>query len=328
MLSKRQNMLETIKGGKPDRFVNQYEYLGIVMGDPITARNPRASLGGENVDFWGVTHRWPAHVPGSFPVHDQEHKLIKDVTKWQDVLKAPSLESSPEDWKGIQAQVAKIDRNEQFVTIFGAPGIFEQTHYFMGMDDTLINFYEEPEAMHELIDFITEWKLGYAKEIVKYVKPECLFHHDDWGSQINSFLAPDMFAEFFVPAYKKLYSFYKENGVELIVHHNDSFSANLVPHMIEMGIDVWQGCMTTNNTPELVKKYGGQISFMGDLDNGLLDREDWSRELIAKEVRRACETNGKHYFIPCLVRGLSGSTFPGVYEAVSEEIDKMSKEMF
>jgi len=42
--------------------------------------------------------------------------------------------------------------------------------------------------------------------------------------------------------------------------------------MIDLGIDVFQGCMTTNNVPELVKKYGGKISFMGDLDNGVLDR--------------------------------------------------------
>ena len=49
-------------------------------------------------------------------------------------------ETKPEEWKEIQEQAAKIDRREQFVTIFGAPGIFEQLHYFMGMDDTLINF--------------------------------------------------------------------------------------------------------------------------------------------------------------------------------------------
>ena len=40
MLTKRQNLLETIKGGNPDRFVNQYEALvcqdtmfGMIMGD-------------------------------------------------------------------------------------------------------------------------------------------------------------------------------------------------------------------------------------------------------------------------------------------------------
>ena len=89
----------------------------------------------------------------------------------------------------------------------GAPGIFEQLHYLMGMDDTLINFYEEPEAMHELIDYITEYKIEYARLLIKYAKPDALFHHDDWGSHINSFLSPAMFEEFIVPAYKKLYGF-------------------------------------------------------------------------------------------------------------------------
>jgi uroporphyrinogen-III decarboxylase len=285
--------------------------------------------GGEPVvNGWGVTISWPAHVPGPFPVHDEKHKVLKDITQWEKIVKAPSLEAPEEAWADVKARAAQIDRNEQFLTVFGAPGIFEQLHYLMGIDDTLINFYEEPEAMHELIEYITEYKLGYAKILCEQLKPDCLFHHDDWGSNINSFLSPDMFAEFLMPAYKKLYGFYREQGVELIVHHSDSYAANLVPHMIEMGIDIWQGVTTTNNTPELIKKYGGQISFMGDIDSATVDRADWTPELVAREVERACRSCGKLYFIPNTSQGLPMSTFPGVYEAVSKEIDRMSKEMF
>jgi uroporphyrinogen-III decarboxylase len=147
---------------------------------------------------------------------------------------------------------------------------------FDGMDDALLNFYEEPEEMHALIDYITEYELKYAAELTKYYKPDCLFHHDDWGSSKSSFMSPDMFEEFIVPAYKKIYGFYKENGVELIVHHSDSYAANLVPFMIDMGIDIWQGCISNNNVPELIKNFGGKISFMGDIDNAIVDREDWT----------------------------------------------------
>ena len=77
-----------------------------------------------------------------------------------------------------------------------------------------------------------------------------------------------------------------------------------------------------------MKKYGGQISFMGDINNGVCDVADWTPELIEREVRRACETNGKHYFIPCLTAGGPGSTFPGVYECVSENINRMSRLLF
>ena len=38
--------------------------------------------------------------------------------------------------------------------------------------------------------------------------------------------------------------------------------------------------------------------------------------------------SGKLYYIPNTTMGGPESTYPGVYEAVTEEIDKMSKEMF
>jgi len=335
MLTKRQNLLETIKGGNPDRFVNQYEafvcqptMFGMIMGDPITAASPRVTPGTEVVNGWGVTIQWPEGLPGPFPVHDDAHKVLKDVTKWKEVVKAPNLDFPQSEWDKYRPAVEEIDRNEVFATCFIAPGVFEQTHYLLGMDTSLMAFYEEPEAMKELIEYITEWELGYAKLLCENFRPDAIFHHDDWGSHNSSLMSPKMFNEFFVPVYKKIYGFYESNGVELIVHHNDSYSANLVPYMIEMGIDIWQGCVTTNNVPELVREYGEKISFMGDIDNGVVDREDWSREVIAKEVRRACETNGKHYFIPNTAMGGPMSSYPGVYEAVSEEIDKMSKEMF
>jgi len=337
MLTKRQNLLETIRGGKPDRFVNQFEAFdcapntpfGMIMGDPVSAASPRAEPGGAPVkDGWGVTKAWPANVPGAFPVHDAEHKVLKDITQWEKVVKAPRLDYPQSEWDKYKPQIEVVDRNEVFVTLFGAPGIFEQIHYLMGMDDALIAFYEEPEALKELIGYITEWKLQYAKLLCDNFAPEVILQHDDWGSHKSSFISPDMFEEFFLEPYKKWYGYYKERGVQLIVHHNDAWSANLVPFMVEMKMDIWQGCVSTNNVPELVKKYGGKISFMGDIDNGLVDREDWTQELVAKHVRRVCETNGKHFFIPCITQGGKGAVYPGVYDAISVEIDKISKEMF
>ncbi len=329
MLTKKQNLIETIRGGDPDRFVNQYEAIAMIFGDPISASSGRGGPGSTWVNSWGVTYSWPEGVPGGFPVHDEEHFVIKDITKWRDVVKAPNLDYPQEAWDKFKPNAEAIDRNEVFATCMVAPGIFEQLHHLQGMDNALLNFYEEPEATHELIDFLVDWEVKYANLLCENFHPEGIFHHDDWGSYRSSFLAPDMFEEFIVPAFRKIYGAYKDNGVELVVHHSDSYVANLAGYMSEMHIDILQGCTTTNNVPELAKEWGPKgVSWMGDLDNGVIDKADWSPESIAKEVRRACETNEKHYFIPCLAAGGPGSTYPGVYEAVSKEIDKMSKEMF
>ena len=76
------------------------------------------------------------------------------------------------------------------------------------------------------------------------------------------------------------------------------------------------------------QKYGGQITIMGGIDSASIDRPDWNKELVEQEVRRVCKENGTKYYIPCLTQGLGISTFPGVYEAASEVIDKISKEVF
>ena len=184
--------------------------------------------------------------------------------------------------------------------------------------------------MHDLIKYLTDYELRLAEQVCDHIHPDALFHHDDWGTQKSSFMSPDMFEEFYVPAYKEVYGYWHSRGVEVVVHHSDSYAENLVPAMIDIGIDIWQGCMTTNDLVGLIDKYGEKISFMGGIDNGRIDRPDWTREMVNADVRYACETYGakKKYFIPCTVMGGPESLYEGVYEAVNEEIDKMSKEMF
>ena len=328
MLTIRQNLLETIHGGHPDRFVNQYEFLKMVM-NPLGAHNPNPKPGEMNVvNGWGITRSWPAGLPGAFPVHTPEKVVIKDITHWRDYVHAPSLKFAEAEWEPFIAQAEAVDRSQYYVSSFVAPGLFEQCHHLGEIQQTLINLYEEPDHMKDLIKYLVDFELELAEGICSHIKPDALFHHDDWGSQKSSFLSPEMFEEFFVPAYKKIYGFWKANGVELIVHHSDSYAANLVPAMIECGIDIWQGVMDTNNVPELVKKYGGKISFHGGINNGVVDKGDWTPELIMAETRKACESCGKLYFIPGTTMGGPESVFPGVYDEVTADIDKLSKEMF
>ena len=329
MLTAKQNLLETIHGGKPDRFVNQFEPFGLLwMCDPLSVLYPLPLPGQESKNAWGVSYLFKDGSPAAMPYHDKEHTVLHDVTRWREAVKAPSLDFPESAWQASDFYLQMVDRSDRLLTMAVQPGIFETMHFLMGMENCMTSLVTEPEAMHELIGFYVDWEIEYARLLLQRWQPEALFHHDDWGSAHSTLISVPMFAEFFLPAYKRLYGFYKENGIELIIHHSDSYAATLVPLMIEMGIDIYQGCMTTNNTPELIREYGGQISFMGDIDNRTVDIEDWTDELVAHEVERACRRCGKHYFIPDLIIGGPGSVYPGVYDAVSREIDRMSKEMF
>lgn len=125
-----------------------------------------------------------------------------------------------------------------------------------------------------------------------------------------------------------MYKCYKDNGFELIVHHSDSYAATFVPFMIEMGIDIWQGGTVMNDIPALIKQYGGQISFMTGIEAADVDKDGWTQEDVRNAVRKACRECGKHYFIPCQTGGGPTSVYEGVYEAIDQEIENASKEMF
>ncbi|MCL1914793.1 MAG: uroporphyrinogen decarboxylase [Eubacteriaceae bacterium] len=330
MLTIRQNFMETIRGGNPDRFVKQFEaFPRPVAPTPIAKRVPSVQKGGPPVkNAWGVTYTWPEHVYAGMPDHiNKENIVIKDIAHWKDYVNAPETNFPEEEWQELAEACAAVDRNEIFCGLTVAPGLFENCHHHMSMDVACANMLLEPEHMKDLIKYFVEYELRYAEQLIKYTKIDLMCHHDDWGGQSSTFFSPAMFDDFFLDAYKEIYGYYKANGVEIIVHHADSYAATLVPQMIEVGIDVWQGCLKSNNVPELVKKYGGQISFMGDINNGIVDVPGWTPELIRTEVERACRENGKLYFIPCMTAGGPGGYY-GVGPTVDEEIDRMSQLMF
>ena len=291
--------------------------------------SPSVKKGGPDVvNPWGVTNSFPANVPGAFPVHTPDKIVLKDIEHWQDYVKAPSLKFSQGLWDAAKAMYDAVDGTKAYKASFVAPGLFEQCHHLMSIQEALMSYMEYPDEMHDLIKYLTDWELELAEGICSNLHPDALFHHDDWGSEINSFLRPSIFEDFFLEPYQQIYGYYKSHGVELIIHHSDSYCANLLPTMIDMGIDVWQGCMKSNNVPELIKKYGGKMTFMGEIDNKQVDFEGWTQADCTKAAVEAMERCGNKYFIPCITQGGPGSLYEGTYKGIWDAIDKYNCEKF
>ena len=115
MLSRKENLLATIKGENPDRFVQQYEAFVIFTENPLHV--PWAQPGGGPVkDAWGITQEWREGQIGQFPIHDEEHIVCKDIEHWQEYVHAPKIEDfTRKDWQFLIDEVEKVDRSDQFV---------------------------------------------------------------------------------------------------------------------------------------------------------------------------------------------------------------------
>ena len=323
MLSPKENLLETIRGGHPDRYVNQFEVFPLLDMEPMYIRYPDPEQGkSPEQNAWGVWTEWPENTPGPFPLHDPEHVLIKDIENWRDYVHMPDINYTADEWAPLEKAAAAVNRDDCFVTVQIWPGIFETCHFLMNMETCMESLYEEPEIMHEIIEMITENELARARDIIDHIHPNALYRHDDWGTQKSTFISKSLFREFFLEPTKRVYQFWRDNGVEIIIHHNDAYGETLMPEMVEMGIDIWQGALSTNDLPRLAREYKGKLTVMGGINNGIVDKPNWTPELVEQETFRVLDWVDSPYFIPNATQGCSFSTFPGVYEAVTDAIDK------
>lgn len=330
MLTPRQNFIETVTaGGNPDRFVNQYEALRLCI-HPMFLHNPFPMPGQENVlNAWGITFSFPEGQPAPYPVHTNDKVVIKNIENWQDYVHAPYMDYPEEEWEMMQNLYNSVDTDLAFKTALYAPGLFEMSHHLGEITNTFMNMITNPDEMHDLYKYLKDFELSRAEMICERLHPEVILHHDDWGSHESPFFDVEMFEDFFLEPYREIYSYYKSHGVKYIVHHSDSYCKPYVPTMIEMGIDVWQGCLSTNDLPELVKQYRGKITFMGGFDGADYDHPELTSEDIRKMVFNYLDRfDSPESFIPCIAQGGPGSLIPGVYETIFESIDLYNEQRF
>lgn len=328
MSTPREIFLEMLKpDGRPERILDQYEALAMMTGDPINAylRGNRVR-GTTSVDKWGTTILFPADAPGPMPDTRDELKVLRDITHWRDYVHAPDLEANcSAGWEDVRAKAEAV-RGEKLVAGFMGTGIFEQCHFLMGFEDTLSNLYEHPDEMHELIDYITDYRLKYVQMLIDNLHPDVIFSHDDWGTKNALFMKPEMWREFYKEPYRRFYGYIRERGV-IAIHHGDAYLADIVEDMAELGIQCWQGMLPENNIPALQERLGGRMILMGGI-GAAIDRADATEAEIRAYVRRALEeyTPGGHY-IPSITYGLPGAVYPQVDAAIDAEIAQWNSEV-
>lgn len=325
-MTAKEIFLELLKeDGRPERQLIQYEALQMALGDPIggylhMGRRPGATI----TDLWGTVVDWPADAPGSMPIVTEENKVIKDITCWRDYVHAPDIVancSNEDEWSAFRSHVRKLAGDERLVAGFMATGIFEQCHFLMPFQEVLTSLYDHPDEMHELIDYITEYRIGYVKHLIDNLEPDVIFSHDDWGTKDALFMNPDTWREFFKEPYRRFYGYIRSRGV-IAIHHADSYLAPIVEDMAEIGIQVWQGVLPENNIPALQNRLKGTMVLMGGI-GAAIDREDAGEEEVRSYVHDALHEYcpGGHY-IPSITYGLSGTVYKHVDPWIDDEIRK------
>jgi len=153
---------------------------------------------------------------------------------------------------------------DRYVVVTSHFNIFERAHMLHGFVDTLMDFYEEPEKVEQLLDLVLAWKLEHFAELHRRFgdRVQGLFLTDDWGTQQGPFLNPAMFDAFFQARYRTLFDAIHGYGWHVIQHSCGKIN-ELVPHLIDAGVD----CLNMqqpqcNGIEEIGTRFAGKVAFL------------------------------------------------------------------
>ena len=276
----------------------------VFPGDRFIELGPNFDPYGTGPDAWGVL--WTNQGPN--PIVDgntvaKNFKLCDDMDEWKDHVKFPPLDFMPLDqiFGGMMAGM-HVNPETDVVSCLILSGQFERMNQLIGMENALCAFYEYPDEVHEFFDAMCEYKLKCIDLAFQYVKPEVIHMHDDWGTNTNMFFSPEIWREFIKPCEEKYAKRIHEHG-GLYMHHSCGYIKQIIPDLVEIGVDIIEPMMIKNDMDECLEKYGDKITFLGGVDSQMIDAVGTTEEMIREEVRRAMDAYAKKgrympYYIP------------------------------
>lgn len=316
MMTPKQNFLETIRWGKPEYLATDLDGLNLML-DPLTG-----ACDADMKDEWGCQWGYGNREINPFPCVLPGNPLVTDIARWREQVRVPDVDAL--DYGAVKAAAEQTDREKQLVGMSCSCGLFERAHALMGFENALMAMLEEPEDFGGLLDGILEFKIQYARRLYEATNFDLFYYHDDWGSKHSLFFSPETWRELIMPRERKLIQTIKGFSAEkeiLFMHHSDTYLEPLIPGMIEIGIDVWQGVIPQNDIVKLQKLYRGKIAFHGGIDIAAIDLKDADEAKIRAEVRRAIDAYAPQGGIIIGIPSIA-AIFPQVEEIYLDELKK------
>lgn len=169
---------------------------------------------------------------------------------------------------------------------------FERLWSMMGMEETLMNFYTCPDAMHKLIRALTDLHRGQIQKAAEQVDIDGWMTTDDIGQQTGTFFSLEIFNEFFKPYYKELIDECHKHNMHFWLHTCGNIEA-FMPGFIEIGLDVIHPIQKyTMDERKIARDWGGKISFWAGFDVQQI-LPYGTAEDVRREVRFMIDTYGR-----------------------------------
>lgn len=253
---------------------------------------------------------------------------IKDFSTWEKVkvLVRQEMEKycTEENIERIFGIYREGHERGEYSVRMRASGFFWTPRDLMGIEDHLFAFYDEPELMHDMNEFVLEMYLKYLVPLVKILQPEVFLFPEDLSGKNGPMLSPECFDEFVGAYYQRLFPVLRENGVKNIFVDTDGDFRLLIPNFMKAGVDGFLP-MDVNAGMDIVavRKEFPELKFIGAFNKLVLLE---NREAIDKEFERIMPVIRQGGYIPGLDHQAAPNTSLESYKYYIEKLKEAMKE--
>ncbi len=258
------------------------------------------------------------------------HEIRPAVENMEDWLKLKSIVEKKLESICSSTKIKKVftpyksdHQKGEFTVRFRFSGFFWKPRDLMGIEQHMIAFFEQPELLHAINEFVLDTYIKILSQVFDIITPDVVLICEDLSGANGPMLSPDQFDEFVGAYYKKLIPLMKEKGVRNIFVDTDGDFTVLIPNFIHAGVEGFLP-MDVNAGMDIVKvrKAYPKLKFIGAYNKLCIAR---GKESIDKEFERLMPVIRQGGYIPGCDHQVAPSTPLENYEYYIKKLKESMK---
>jgi len=177
-------------------------------------------------------------------------------------------------------------------------GFYWRMREWMGTEELSYAFYDQPELIHDMCEFIADYTIEVVRPILEKIAPDYICINEDMAMKSGPLLSPACYKKFIFPHMKRLVDFVKGHGVRYVMVDTDGNSEPLIPALLDAGVDaIWPIERASEDQDPLFlrQKYGHALRLTGAVDKRELAK---GKEHISAHLRSLIPLIEDGGFIP------------------------------
>jgi len=210
---------------------------------------------------------------------------LKNRDDWE-LFKARLNPRSPLRYPLYWEDLKRCWRGRDYPLGINAGSYYGWIRNWAGMEGLSYLFYDEPELVAEMVNYIADFTIEVIGRAVEEVDFDFALIWEDMAMKTGPLCSPETFRRFMLPAYKKVTGFLRQHGIDTVMVDCDGNLDALIPLWIEGGVtvlyplEVAAGC----DAIKYRKQYGDRMFWIGNIDKRALrtTKAEVEREVLSK----------------------------------------------